>query len=253
MDSFSNKIKVFELLYENLKNLYQDKDTELKRNKKITSTYYRNKSSEVHQLFGRESSKYQLFNICFYIFQVIFSQNTSDLLTLRVAEKIQYKLKEETFNLDSLKQILDFLEPFFYKHKERSKKAVESTAKLIIESITSNFPITLNALTNVPQIGLKTASIIYNHFFEKQLYPVIDVNVFKAYNKLVLEHFKEKTPDTFFYSLTRYDAVLEDKNFNRKSCELADFLWLHQKICKGKNCKEIDPCNHCKNLKKALI
>ena len=198
----------------------------------IVQTYYRNK---LKLYLSLKNNKYAKFEIYKFIFFTLFSQDTSDVLTLNVAKEVEKQAKRK--NLDSTtssENIIEFLSNFFYKHKLRYQFSLRVVGNVIIESILNNKAITFRDLLDCPMIGYKSAAIIYNHFFQDLAYPVVDVNVYKAYNDLMPD-LQVKSANKLFELLLSYEDLEQEPEY-KKAAKLANLLWYHRKRCKLMKC-----------------
>lgn len=234
-------------LYQVLDCLYEDKARTLvqKKHTELSPTYYRNKLG-VYDVTDTKRKKYTTKEIHMFLFCVLFSQNTSDSYTLSTTEKIHPVLE---LCSEEVQVVIETLSPYFYKHREANTRALRQLGVLVCHSLTKNTMVSIDDLIQVPRVGYKTASIVYNHFFDADKYPVVDVNVFRAYNDLAKT--KSKRPDELYFHLLEYSnlELLKDR-FNR-GYDLANLLWYHRKLCRAKKCSA-NFCGNCRFLKQLL-
>lgn len=223
------------LLLKNLLDLlseqYPEKVDNFVRNKhhQILPTYYRNKL-EAYQV--EPTNKYILVEIYKFIFFTLFSQNTSDAYTYKVAQVVSLKLLELNYN--DAESLVNFLSDYFYKHKKGYTLTLRALGILISTSLKENKPVTWHELTQISRVGYKTAAILYNHFFTAETYPVVDVNVYRAYNYLMPAYLK-KNAEKVFLTLTGYEQFVEE-SFNHEGYKLGNLLWYHRKLCRLRHC-----------------
>lgn len=240
--ALSNLHKALKTVYHNVSPV-----TKTMTDETIVEAYYRNK---VKQYLLFNSEKYTLGSIYKYLFITLYSQNTSDLVTLKVAKTIN-----EEKNLDfKSEQWVAYLSENFYKHKTKYTCALRALGRLITDSLSANKMVEFEDLVCLKMVGYKTAAIIYNHFFQDHRYPVVDVNVHKAFNQF-LPLYVEKTPDGVFKKLMAYQA-LETALDAQEGSKLANLLWYHRKICRSHRCVNASrktaqkPASKCENCTK---
>lgn len=248
---------LIEKLFLLLKKEYPEYANNPTRSKKSFTgqAYYRNQDKQYQDFRTR---KYTLENIHKYLFLTLFSQNTSDVVTFKVSRTINEAVSDKT-----VKDWVKFLEPYFYKHKHKYSLTLKALATIVLESLTQNKRINFKELIAVPMVGYKTAAIIYNHFFQDLAYPVIDVNVHKAYN-IFMPEYKKKDANKLFETLMKYQEM-EKVQENTDAAILANLLWIHRKSCKAQNCKysrikssssetlkKEQFCKSCSNIKSEL-
>ena len=194
----------------------------------FSAAYYRKKDSLYKEYF---ENRHPFEKPCLelFVFLILFSHNTTDTHTYNTFKTIHQRLKEKNLEIQDLKN-------FFYKKKEKYYQTMVEVSSYLRDKETKNQEILLKELLEYPYIGLKSASLILNHFSQK-IYPVVDVNVQKAYNILLRDN---KNPDQIYFELNTLNYHTGD---DYAAYDLANWLWEHRKNCR----KERPYCSNKKN------
>lgn len=167
----------------------------------------------------------------FYVFYSIFCQNTNDAYSARTLKEIHKEIFKRNYVYN-----LELYYEFFYKHKKQSYCAMKKILELLVNHEVNGLE--FNRLKSIPRVGLKTSALIYNHFFQYNSLPVVDVHVQKGFNKFVkFLDLNPKTPEKIFWILHDLNNYCE---FNL-GYALASKLYVYHRSCSCK--KEI--CENC--------
>lgn len=148
------------------------------------------------ELYKTNPFMYQKLCTEFYFFYVLYAQNTRDVMSKKVLEKIHHYFKSLNYEYT-----LEDYKKFFYKHVE----TYQSTFKLLLELHKESFNrvLFMDEFLKLNRVGYKTTALIYNEFYDRDSWPVVDVNVYKGYLKLAPYYNLKlvKSPDQLFFML----------------------------------------------------
>lgn len=172
------------------------------------------------ELYYKDINLYEKLYAQFYVFYILFAQNTRDICSERVLHKIYLELENRGFTYNNL-----IYENFFYKHK--SIYQVTMGEILNVLKIGQTEPLYISDFTALKRVGYKTSALIFNEFLDSDCWPVVDINVYRAYKTLEKEYnLKQvKTADELFFLLVELNNFC-DTNIG---FELARLLHTHRR------------------------
>ena len=177
-----------------------------------------------------------------YLFYSLYSQNTTNVASSKVLKLICRDLEDLGYEYE-----ISFYERYFYKHKRENIEALRQLIDLL--RCRYDRPLYLRDLVSIKRVGVKSASLICNQFIHPDSWPVVDVNVFKAYLELqkIYDTPLIKTPNALFLVLVDLNNFCQDN----LGFELSRLLYAYQ-THKRKNRGLVRPCEtsgrsvHCK-------
>lgn len=178
-----------------------------------------------------------------FVFYVLCSHNTRDGITQSIVKRLVEHLDGKNYCYT----YEDFRD-FFYKHKDRNVEAL----KKIITLLENPSVVFFKQFLEIPGVGVKTTSLIWNQFVESYVYPVVDVNVHKA-ALCLLPEIPQSTADKLFNLFCQLDGTRCGFSY---SYDLSSLLYYHRKRCltnkkgnKGRSyCDRTFVCEICKPL-----
>ncbi|MCD6463941.1 endonuclease III [Candidatus Woesearchaeota archaeon] len=171
-------------------------------------------------VFRFESQKTNLFQT---LIKIILSSRTKDEVTLRVTEQLFKKVKQpEDLLRISEEELALMLKPVaFYNNKAR---ALKKLAELLIKRYDKKIPESIQELTKLPGVGVKTSSVFLG--LQKQQVIAVDVHVHRIANRLGLV--QTKNPEQTRKALMQ---IIPKKYWNKIN---KAFVGFGQTICKAR-------------------
>lgn len=190
-------------------------------------------------LFHWQKTELMYNNEFQFVIAVLLSAQTTDKQVNRVTQNLFLHIHTP---LDVIKHGREWIEKQIASiglYKRKATHIIELSKKLI-ETYEGNIPRTIETLTTLPGIGIKSAKVIGCHLFDIPCIPV-DTHVHRVSNRIGFV--KTKTPE-------QTDALLEtlfSENEKKQLCHAMVLFWRY--YCKAKHprcmeCKINDMCDY---------
>lgn len=196
----------------------------LKQIVKIPKTLIAKNCVEDHlgfELMLKNPNLYEKLRKELFIFYVLFSQNTHNKFTSSAVLKLVEFLKKKNYTYE-----IEEFKAFFYKHKEDYLVSLKLLSELI--EISERKKILFKDLLKIKRVGHKTASLIYNEFFEPGCFPVVDVNCLNGFQKIAEKYDLAKVKSS--YELFIYLSNLSNYCDLNIGFELSNLLYAYNKL-----------------------